>query len=164
MCKDPVGSRGEVHLSVDLATLCELTDTPGDLGGYSPVIAEIARRIALPQIDGKWSYTVSDDGDIVDTGALRRRPTAAQRRQTHAVYPSCVFPGCRMPAYDCDLDHRRPFAAGGPTHNDNLEPLCRRHHMTRHHVPWQLFRMPRGDHLWTSPLGHSYLVKRGPPD
>lgn len=74
-----------------------------------------------------------------------------------------MFPGCRQPAFNCDLDHRRPRAAGGPTRNDDLGPLGRYHHMARHHSNWHLKRLENGDHQWTSPHGHHHLTKRGPP-
>lgn len=157
-------SGGSVHLTVPLVTLVDLADYPGDLAGYAPVIADIARQIALRQRDGRWTWTVTHDGETVATGTTRYRPTQAQKRQARADYPTCVHPGCRMPAINCDLDHRRPRSQGGRTHNQNLAPLCRYHHMMRHHTPWEYVRLPDGDHQWTSPLGHAYLAKRGPPE
>ena len=109
-------------------------------------------------------FTVTDQGRPVATGTLSRRPTESQKRQIRAQYETCVFPGCRMPAYQCDLDHRRPHSQGGPTHNDNVGPLCRHHHMGKHHAHWLLLRKPNGDHVWTSPLGHTYIRKRAPPE
>jgi hypothetical protein len=155
---------GRTNLMVPLTTLAGLSDTPGELEGYGPVIAEIARKTAAENIDGEWTFTVTDQGQPVATGTLSRRPTASQRRHLQALYPTCVFPGCRQPAHDCDLDHRKPFSQGGPTHNDNLGPLCRHHHMVRHHAPWQLLKLANGDHQWTSPLGHTYTRKRAPPE
>jgi hypothetical protein len=40
------GAVGVVDIRVDLATLCRLVDHPGELAGYGPVIADIARRAA----------------------------------------------------------------------------------------------------------------------
>ena len=156
--------RGVVHLNVDLATLTELSNAPGDLAGYGPVIADIARKVAAKQAGASWQFSVTDDdGNIIANDVTRRRPTAAMKRQIESEYPTCVAPGCRMPAHDCDLDHRRAYSRGGPTHNDNMGPLCRHHHMAKHHAPWGLERLPNGDHLWTSPLGHSYTRTRAPP-
>ena len=154
---------GRTNLMVPLETLLGLSDDPGELEGYGAVVAEIARKSAMENIDGKWTFIVVDNGRPVATGTVSRHPTAAQKRHLQALYPTCVFPGCRQPAFQCDLDHRKPRSQGGPTHNDNLGPLCRHHHMMRHHAPWQLLRLPDGDHRWVSPLGHSYLRKRGPP-
>ena len=156
-------SDGGVHLNVGLATLARLSDTPGELAGFGPVIADIARQIAETQNSSEWSFSVTDDdGEIVHTGVTRRRASVAMRRRVEAEYQTCVFVGCRMPAYDCDLDHRRPFSQGGPTHQENEGPLCRHHHMAKHHAPWPLQRKPNGDHRWTSPLGHVYVKARAP--
>jgi hypothetical protein len=155
---------GEVHLKADVATLAELSDAPGELGGYGAIIAEMARKTAKVQVRGTWQYTVTDeDGNIIVNDVTRRRPTAAMTRQIESQYQTCIAPGCRMPAQNCDLDHRRPFSSGGPTHNDNMGPLCRFHHMAKHHAPWGLERLPNGDHVWTSPLGHVYIRPRAPP-
>jgi hypothetical protein len=166
-CEDPryrVGDNGGASITVPAATLAELSDEPGEFGGYGPVFAEIARKTVMEKVDGEWRFVVTDNGRPVATGTLARRPTASQQRQVRAEYPKCVMVGCRNDAWECDLDHRRPAACGGPTHNDNLGPLCRHHHMTRHHGGWKLQRLDNGDHQWTSPLGHTYLQKRGPPD
>ncbi|WP_299037863.1 HNH endonuclease signature motif containing protein [uncultured Pseudokineococcus sp.] len=69
----------------------------------------------------------------------------------------CTFPGCRTPATRCDLDHRIPYADGGPTCECNLEPKCRRHHLAKHRYGWSDERLvddPRDTGTrWTSPLG-----------
>lgn len=155
---------GRTNITVPAETLARLSDLPGDLDGYGPVFAEIARKTVRENIDGEWVFTVTDQGRPVATGTLSRRPTESQKRQIRAQYETCVFPGCRMPAYQCDLDHRRPHSQGGPTHNDNVGPLCRHHHMGKHHAHWLLLRKPNGDHVWTSPLGHTYIRKRAPPE
>jgi hypothetical protein len=41
----------------------------------------------------------------------------------------CQAPGCCKPASQCDIDHRIPHEAGGPTAGWNLGPYCRRHHI-----------------------------------
>ena len=158
------GGGGRVNVTIPAATLERWADHPGELGGFGPVTAEIARKTAMENHDGEWVYQVTDNGRVVATGTLARRPTEAQKRRIRAEYATCVFPGCRQPAHRCDLDHRKPFSQGGPTHNDNIGPLCRHHHMARHHAPWLLVRKPNGDHLWTSPLGHNYVRARAPPD
>lgn len=155
---------GKTHLTVPLLTLAELADMPGELAGYAPIIADIARQIALRQVDGKWTWSVTNDGEVIATGTTSYRPRAAQKRKARADYPTCVHPGCRMPAIECDLDHRDPHGRGGRTHNENLAPLCRYHHMIRHHTPWEYVRLPDGDHRWTSPLGHTYVRRRAPPE
>jgi hypothetical protein len=157
-------SKGVIHMTVDLDTLTGLTEHPGDLNGFTPVISDIARRIAADQPDGEWRYTVTDTqtGQPLHTGTTRRRPTASQRREVETRDHSCIFPGCRMPASDCDLDHTTTWAENGPTAPDNLTTLCRPHHLLRHNG-WNYTILPNNTNRWTSPLGHTYTTSKDPP-
>jgi hypothetical protein len=159
------GGRGMVDLHIDLTTLAELTNHPGELAGMGPVIADVARQIARRQFDAEWRYTVTDpqSGQPIHTGTTRRRPTRGQQRTVEARDRTCVFPGCRMPARDADLDHRQPFTQGGPTEVDNLVPLCRHDHRIRHQAGWAHQPLPNGDHQWTTHLGHTYTTSGTPP-
>ncbi|MDA2979650.1 MAG: DUF222 domain-containing protein, partial [Actinomycetota bacterium] len=132
-------NRGTVDIRVDLDTLAGLSHHPGELQGYGPVIADIARRVADTQHDAEWRFTVADTqtGQPIHTGTTRRRPTATQRRHIESRNPTCVFPGCRMPSTQCDLDHRIMFKNGGPTSIENLTPLCRHDHRIRHQAGWE---------------------------
>ena len=155
-----------VDLRVDLETLTGLAEHPGELAGYGPVIADIARHIAATQPHAEWRYTIThpDTGRPLTTGTTRRRPTPAQRRSVQARQPTCIFPGCRMPATGCDLDHRTPWSQQHSTSASGLDPLCRFHHVTvRHRIGWTRQPLPTGDHLWTSPLGHLYTTSGTPP-
>lgn len=152
-------------IRVDLETLAELADSPGDLGGYGPVIADIARQTTEQQTHVEWRYVVTDPdtGQTIHAGTTRRRPTAVQRRRVESREATCVFPGCRMPAADCDLDHRIRWADGGATDPANLTPLCRHDHRIRHHAGWQHQALPDGGHRWTRRLGHTYTTSGVPP-
>lgn len=157
---------GSVDLHVDLETLARLAETPGDLAGFGPVIADIARQVAEAQEDGEWRFTLSDPttGLPIHNGTTRRRPSTAQRRTVEARDRTCIFPGCRMPATGCDLDHRIPWAEEKRTAVDGLDAGCRHDHVTnRHRVGWKHVPLPGGDHLWISPLGHRYTKSGRPP-
>ena len=158
-------SGGSVDLQVDLATLAGLDDHPGELGGFGPVIADIARQVAEQQRQASWRWTVTDPdtGQPLHHGITRRRPLTGERRQVETRNSTCIFPGCRMPSVGCDLDHRQPWAAGGPTSPDNLAPLCRHDHRIKHRSGWTYQPLPNGDHRWTSRLGHSYTTSGIPP-
>ena len=156
-------SGGTVDIHVDLETLTRLSDDPGELAGYGPVIADIARQVAERQQASEWRWTLNDGGQVIHNGITRRRPNADQRRHVESHTPTCIFPGCRMPAVDCDLDHRTPWAQGGPTTVENLAPLCRHDHLIRHRSGWAHRGLPDGDHQWTSRLGHTYTTSGQPP-
>ncbi|HSM02317.1 MAG TPA: DUF222 domain-containing protein [Acidimicrobiia bacterium] len=158
---------GMVDLHVDLATLTELTETPGELAGYGPVVADIARQIAEAQANGEWRYTIFDPetGLPVHSGTTtKRRHTASQRRSVQTRERVCYFPGCRTPATECDLDHRVPWSRRRQTSAGGSDPGCRHDHLTvRHAIGWRHQILPNGDHLWTSPLGHHYTKSGRPP-
>lgn len=158
-------SSGSVDLRVDLETLAGLSEAPGELLGLGPVISDIARQVAEDQRHCSWLWTVTDPetGMPVHTGITRRRPRRETRRVVEARNPTCIFPGCRMPSGRCDLDHRQLYSQGGATSESNLVPLCRRHHLCRHRLGWRHQPLPRGDHLWTSPLGHRYTTSGRSP-
>jgi hypothetical protein len=158
--------RAMVDIVVDLETLTRLADHPGELAGYGPVIADIARQTVHDQDDAEWRYTITDPdtGIPVADGITQRRPTIAQRRTVESRDRTCVFPGCRMPAVDCDLDHRIAWSEGGPTHVFNLAPACRHDHViVKHGAGWTYRRLPNGDHRWTSRLGHTYITRGDQP-
>ncbi len=159
----PIRGRGTVHVTVDLDTLTGLTEHPGELAGYGPVISDIARQIAAESPDAEWRWTVTDTetGTPITNGITSRRPTAQMRRNIETRDRACVFPGCRMPAVESDLDHRVAVADGGPTSEHNLAPLCKFHHILKHHG-WTIETLNNGAYQWTSPLGHTY-TRRGPP-
>ena len=157
-------SKGVVHMTVDLDTLTGLTQHPGELNGFTPVISDIARRVATDQHNAQWRYTITDTqtGQPLTTGTTKRRPTTPQRRHIEARDTHCVFPGCRMPATDCDLDHTTTWAQGGPTTPDNLTDLCRTDHRLKHNG-WTYKTLPNNTTQWTSPLGHTYTTQKNPP-
>ena len=158
---------GMVDLHVDLETLAGLSDAPGELGGYGPVIADIARQIAQAQASGEFRYTVFDPetGLPIHNGITRRRRhNRSQRRSVQAREHVCYFPGCRAPATECDLDHRTPWSQHPETSAGGSDPGCRHDHVTvRHRIGWRHQILPNGDHLWTSPLGHQYTKSGRPP-
>lgn len=158
-------SKGSVHITVDLATLAQLADQPGNLAGYGPVAADIARQLSLQLGTQPWEWTVTgtaSDMPIAD-GTTRRRPTASQTRRVRARTRTCAAPGCRQPAINCDLDHIRPWAETGTTTSEDLAPCCERDHCTRHTTGWTYRRLDDGDYLWKSPLGTTYTTSGRDP-
>lgn len=157
--------KGGVRLTVDLTTLMGLADRAGEIEGWGPVVADLARQIAEAQTDGTWEATVTDPetGQPIWAGTTRRRPTTSQRRHVAARNPTCVFPGCTRSAVECHLDHTVAFSESRRTTVLNLGPLCARHHLrTKHRAGWKLTQPQPGTFCWTSPRGQRYIV-RPPP-
>jgi hypothetical protein len=163
----PVHRVGVLELTVPLSTLLKLDSLPGDLAGWGPVCADIARRTAeqmLQRTDPKAQvrFTVhdDDDGSIVASGITRRRPPAALGAKVRARTNRCVFPGCSRPASRCDLDHRQRRTDGGGTVDGNLHPLCRRHHRAKDEGGWHYDVTDPGIYRWISPNGQHITVDR----
>jgi len=134
-----------------------LTPAAVATAGGEPIDPATARRLAREATS--WERLFLD----ADTGALltvdHYAPTTAQRRFLRARDEHCRFPGCRQGARRCDADHIVPHSEGGPTDVANLETLCKRHHMLKHHSPWRVRHLGAGELEWTSPIGHRYAAK-----
>jgi hypothetical protein len=162
--KTSEGANAGVHIRVDLDTLSALAEHPGELAGYGPVIADIARQAVAEHQDSEWRFTIVDhEGRALHDGTTSRRPSTALRRHVEARDTTCVFPGCRMPSVDCDIDHTTRWVDGGQTCECNQAPLCRHNHITKDTHGWKYQRQPNGDYRWTSKLGHTYTSSGIPP-
>lgn len=159
---DPTnGGKGLIDMRVDLATLAGLAENAAEIPGMGPVIADVARRFADRHPKAHWQATVCDsNGDVIDVITAGRRPTAHLSRLVQADQPVCVFPGCRVPAGECDFDHLLPVSEGGPTSRRNAGPKCRHDHILKDHG-WKHRRI-KGRDVWTSPLGHTYTTEKPP--
>ncbi len=133
--------RLDTQVVIDAATLFGLADHPGEIIGYGPIPAELARLLAA---DSKgWRRLVTDPvtGYLLDYGHRTYTPPAALREYVLARDRRCQFPGCEQPSYRCDLDHVEPFTGtpeGGSTSADNLLTVCRRHHQLKTHHRWRV--------------------------
>jgi hypothetical protein len=108
-----------------------------------------------------WTFTLtpltSGDCDHAwETPAYR--PSAALRHRVNLRHATCVFPGCRRPAAQCDADHTIAYETGGKTCLCNLAPLCRRHHQVKQTPGWTLEQTTPGTLTWTTPSGRRYTT------
>nr|WP_274635865.1 HNH endonuclease signature motif containing protein [Microbacterium bovistercoris] len=129
-------------------------ETPAILSGYGPIDTDTARVLAAATTS--WTRIFTDPHTGIPVSADRYRPHPALARLLDARDQHCRFPGCRQPVHRCDLDHTHDHALGGTTAHDNLEHLCRRHHVLKHHTRWTVRQLPRGILEWTSPTGRVY--------
>jgi hypothetical protein len=89
------------------------------------------------------------------------RPSDALRHRVNIRHATCVFPGCRRPATQCDADHTIAYERGGLTCLCNLAPLCRRHHQAKQAPGWRLEQVEPGVMIWTTPSGRRYTTGPG---
>jgi Domain of unknown function (DUF222)/HNH endonuclease len=172
------GVKPSIQVSVAASTLLGLDNQPGELDGYGPIPASLARRLAADPT-GTWRRVLTDQhgrllavdrrtyrppADLTREcacgqwtgGCDRYRPSAALTRHVVARDRTCRFPHCHRPALRCELDHICPWHAGGQTTAANLHALCRRHHHAKHEAGWAITRHDDGTTQWTSRAGRSY--------
>ena len=155
------------HLSVVISanTLAKKDNLPAALAGFGAIPASLGRSIALSAATVTALFADPDSGAITRTGALTYRPTQDLRDQIAALLSVCQFPACRQPVWRCDIDHREEFdhrhpEDGGRTIPPNTGPLCRRHHLMKHHTTWRVRIDPRRFVIdWYSPTAHRYHKK-----
>jgi hypothetical protein len=156
------GRAAAVEVTVPLSTLIDIDDTPGELDGYGPITAEVARRIAAA---GTWRRILTDpaSGALLDYGQTRYTPPQDLIDHVIARDGSCRFPTCSQPARRCQIDHT--IAAGTPgwsTSAANTGPLSAGCHNGKTHAGWQLTQPEPGQFHWRAPTGHTYRVEPEP--
>ena len=149
----PEGEAIVAHVQVTVPVLTALGqgDTPAELTGHAPIDTATALRLAATAPG--WDRVLTDPITGVVVAVDRYRPTDQLRRVLRIRDEHCRFPGCRMPAARCDVDHTVARAHDGPTELGNLAHLCRRHHTLKHHSAWRVHQSPDGVLHWTSPTG-----------
>ena len=150
-----------VNLTIDLPTLLGLAENPGQLSGYGPIPASVARELAA---DGKWRKFITDPttGNLLDFGRESYVPPQILRDFLLARDRTCRFPGCRRSGIKGEIDHAIPWEEGGGTSPSNLGLLCKRHHQLKTHGGWKLESFADGSCEWTSPLGKKRFVPARP--
>lgn len=105
--------------------ICELADgtvvAPGTVASWA---------------DGAlFERAVFGPGTRVEVGAATRFFTGATRRAIELRDRRCTHPYCDRPLSVCEVDHIVPFAAGGPTTQENGRLLCPFHNRLRNQRP-----------------------------
>ncbi|THE06593.1 HNH endonuclease [Microbacterium oleivorans] len=151
----PLGAiRARVQVLVPAATLTGSDDGPCDLSGRSPIDPATARTLAGDS--HVWERLFHDPTTGVTVSTDSYRVPSGMRRFLQARDQHCRFPGCRVAAIRCEVDHTHDHALGGATELSNLAHLCQRHHSMKQFTAWRVRQLPGGVLEWTSPLGRTY--------
>ena len=146
-------SRPEMIVIIDYETLVGLLDNDATIVAGGPIPAATARRLACDA--DIFPVVLGGDSVVLDAGRGARLASNDQRRALMARDgPTCVVPGCPVPADRCRVHHLDQHLHGGHTNLPRLVLVCDRHH---HHVH------EGGAHLIRQ-HGHWHLEPRPPPE
>jgi Domain of unknown function (DUF222) len=153
-----LGGRVLLRITGSAGALLSADDSPGELDGYGPISADLLRELAYTA-GAVWQPLLADPEKIPVRDPGRYVPPPRLAAAVRAVDGTCRWPGCRQPAWRCDLDHAVPHAAGGVTKADNLAAMCRSHHRLKTHTKWKV-RLDEQRRLHvTSPLGQTATTR-----
>ncbi|HEY3259528.1 MAG TPA: DUF222 domain-containing protein, partial [Pseudonocardiaceae bacterium] len=154
------GPVAQVTVTVPASTVLGIDQAPGELAGYGPIPAPMARELAA---DATWRRLLTDpaSGTLLDYGRTTYKPPAGLADFVRARDLTCRFPGCTRPAEKCELDHRIEYPRGR-TSAANLDALCPHHHHLKHQSIWRVDRLENGDNEWLSPAGIRYTRRAEP--
>jgi hypothetical protein len=148
-------------------TLTEaLTPAPGRLASLRP--AALMGGQFLPGAIACRAAVGATITPIVHPGQAppepRYRPSKKLADFVRCRDMTCRFPGCRVPATHCDVDHTIPWPYG-PTAASNLRCLCRRHHLLKTfwggQSGWRDEQLDDGTIVWTAPDGRAHTTAPG---
>jgi hypothetical protein len=154
------GRPARIGVTVPFSTLMGISDEPGELHGYGPITAEVARVIAA---DGSWRRLLTDpkSGALLDYGTTRYEPPQNLAEFIIVRDRTCRFPPCNWSAQASQLDHTEPHrqdGTGGATAHYNLGAWHDRHHNAKTSHGWVYSQPEPGRFIMTSPAGLVYEV------
>ncbi|TWP47047.1 DUF222 domain-containing protein [Lentzea tibetensis] len=150
----------QLMVTVSATTLMGLDEHPGELEGYGPISADLARELAG---DATWRRLLTDpaSGVPLDLGTSTYRPPAHLRRFLWARDKTCRMIGCTARASRCEVDHTIPFPAG-PTADHNNGMFCTHDHRLKHESGWTITQPTPGTFKCVSPTGRVYIREPEP--
>jgi hypothetical protein len=138
-----------VHVRVDYSALVRGRVEAGEvcaIPGIGPIPVATARRLAD---DAVLKVLVTNGVDVVAVAHAGRTIPAHMRTALEERDPKCCVPSCEI-LHGLEIDHRIPWAEGGPTSLENLARLCSWHHYQKTHCAFRLEGVP-GAWSWHPP-------------
>ncbi|MEU8898928.1 DUF222 domain-containing protein [Nocardia sp. NPDC048505] len=148
-----------IQIGIPADSLLGMQEAPAFLAGYGPIDAALARLLA-------------------EHARFEMIPEriAASAREVRAVDGMCRFPGCVLPAAECEVDGKPGRAAsaaecemdgrpGRAASGAGLIVLCSRHHRLKSLAdikkqPWRIVHEDGDSLRWTAPTGAAHTTVR----
>ena len=134
---------------------------PPTVEGIGPIPLSRARELCGGAEGWMRILTHPETGMVLSVGREQYRPPPGLRRLVRWRADRCMAPGCAVPASRCEIDHTIAWQDGGATALDNHAPLCKGHHIVKHHGGWSVTQIEGsgGALQWESPTGRRYIVQ-----
>jgi hypothetical protein len=158
------GIRATVAVTVPALALLDESGRasgPAVVEGVGPIPLERARELCGGAEGWMRVLTHPETGVVLSVGRDLYRPPPSLRRLVRWRADHCMAPGCGVPASRCEIDHTIAWEHGGETSLRNLAPICKGHHIVKHHGGWTVSQVDGsgGALEWTSPSGRRYTVE-----
>lgn len=123
--------------------------------GHGPVTEAWLRDVLGPLVRFRVTPVLDLAGQApVDAYEIPDR----HRQAVHLMTPADTFPFASSLSRKKQVDHTRPYEAGGESGVGNYGPMTTRHHRIKTHGRWQVTQPFPGIYLWRDPHGVHYLV------
>jgi uncharacterized protein DUF222/HNH endonuclease len=122
--------RPHVLALVPLDTLEARTGGTAELASGAVITGDTARRLACDAVISR--IITNGPSEILDVGRSTRAIPTGPAKAVIARDKHCQHERCTAPPWACEIHHRQPWAAGGPTTLANLELRCWHHHQYAH--------------------------------
>ncbi|MDR1799141.1 MAG: HNH endonuclease [Bifidobacteriaceae bacterium] len=140
-----------------------------------PPDADDLSWLPLPPIEPDWDLDDPATWMSERLATNARVPSDMLKLVVRLRDQTCRFPGCGVPAFECELDHVAPFRPWAPANQQtvasNLQALCQAHHLAKHDrdrrgdLLWHVRRDPAtGATIWHAPNGKAHVVPAAPVD
>ncbi|WP_026536192.1 HNH endonuclease signature motif containing protein [Arthrobacter sp. H14] len=151
--------KAEVLVTVPVLTLLGLSEEPAELEGYGPMDDETARKLCAGASSFKRILTHPETGAMISFGRDTYKVPADLKRMIQIRDRCCRAPGCNRAAMFTELDHTKPWAAGGTTDYESVKCYCAKHHLLKTACGWKDTQDKDGTITSTSPAGRTYTTK-----
>jgi hypothetical protein len=124
--KPPAGAAtSKVIVTMDYQQLKADATGAGFIEDRQLSVGELRRACCDAEI---LPVVLGSKSEVLDVGRTSRLVTPGIRGALIQRDRGCVFPGCDVPAVDCEAHHVEPWWSGAPTALSNLALLCHHHH------------------------------------
>ncbi|MDY0910930.1 HNH endonuclease signature motif containing protein [Microbacterium sp. CFBP9034] len=159
------GIRASVMVTVPVLALLDDDSAgsgePPTVEGVGPIPLSRARELCGAANGWTRILTHPETGAVLSVGRDQYRPPPGLRKIVKWRADRCMAPGCGTPASRCEIDHTVAWEHGGTTSLENLAPICKGHHIVKHHGGWTVRQIDGsgGALEWCSPSGRRYRVE-----